>query len=498
VPEAAFAKVAAGDATIPQKTLNRTARLMTWALVVLLVWLPLQTPVAIAVFQYGHSVNLARVTLGLKDVAVALLVLYALAMTWRSLNLRWFDKAAIGYLFLIGIYSVVPWLLGSHISSSSVVTSAREFSMPVELYALGRLACLNGADLKFIFKVFVAVSAVIAAIAVLEYSVVPITFWSSTLDLVSFERVVQGMSWVHSLARASLLGDYGTGHRIYARAIGTFPHPVGAAEYFILPLGLTVAAWFSGEGRGKRLVSAGLVALTLLFGLAIVVTISRGHWIAAAIVIALCGLLFQRLRMAFLLLTIAGIFVVGVPPFSYSISSALNRTDSSALGHIRIIGADAQTAIENILGLGLGGADQVILKTPNSTTSAPPATSSNNETSGLGENLYLSTLLNTGPLGAAAFIAWCLGILVALLRAARRAANKWLVGGSAAALGGSMAAAMSSAALVRFTTAASTWLLLGLATGLVVALYPDALRLSRPKPGVPGWISRRLRREPQA
>ncbi len=101
------------DATGDGLVLKRTARFVTWALVLLVVWLPLQTPIAIAIFQYGHSVGLSQATLLLKDVVVALLALYALAVTWRSLKLRWFDWLAIAYVVLVGIYSTVPWLLGS-------------------------------------------------------------------------------------------------------------------------------------------------------------------------------------------------------------------------------------------------------------------------------------------------------------------------------------------------------------------------------------------------
>src|SRR5450759_2458402 len=106
--------VATSTPTSDGAALKRTSRFMTWALIAVLVWLPLQTPIAISVFQYGNAETLARALLLLKDVVVALLVLYALATTWRSLKLRWFDWAAIVYLLVVAVYSFVPWLLGSH------------------------------------------------------------------------------------------------------------------------------------------------------------------------------------------------------------------------------------------------------------------------------------------------------------------------------------------------------------------------------------------------
>jgi hypothetical protein len=501
---------------------------MTWALVGLVVWLPLQTPVAIAVFQYGNSVDLSRATLLLKDVVVAFLLLYALAANWRSLDLRWFDKAAVAYAVLVAVYSTVPWLLGSHQTVSAVTAAARMFALPVEAYALGRLAFLAGADLRVVFKAFVAASAVIAATAVIEYYLLPITFWSSTLDLITFERVVQGLPQAVSLWDISLLGDYGAGGGVFPRAIATFTHPVGAGGYFILPLALTVAAWYGREAHGKRLITAGLIGLTILFGLATVVTISRGAWMAGAVVVVMCGLMFHRLRIAFVCLVVVGVFFVSVPPFNASITSAFNRNDASLLGHAEAIGRDVQAAVAHVFGLGIGSTDQGVNidtgPTPNPSApptpnpSAPPTanpsaqagqtqttvqsqsgqTVTGGDTFGLGENLYLSMLLSTGPFGLVAFLVWCLGLIVVLLRAAGQSANKWVVVGSATALAGSMASAMTSSALLKFTTAASSWVLLGLATALVLANSSGTGTTGRPDLRFTRWLSRRTKRDPEA
>ena len=458
----------------------RVASLMTWALVLLLVWLPLQTPIAVAIFQYGHSTTLARAVLLLKDAAVALLVLSCLAATWRQLKLRWFDKVAIAYVVLVVVYSVIPVALGSSQSITGVVSSARQFVLPVEAYALGRLAVLAGADVKLVFKAFVAASAVVAAIGVAEYFLLPIDFWASTLDLVTFERVAQGIPAAVNLWKIGLLGEYGAGTGAYPRSIATFPHPVGAGLYFLLPFGLSVAAWFGGEARGRRLAAVGLVVLTLLFGMATIVTISRAAWAAAAAVLLMCGLAFHRTRMAIACVLVAGVFVAGVPPFNESITSALNRDDASILGHIEAIGRDLEAGLTHFLGLGLGSADRVVMI--DSVPDHVPTTSGDTgtgpvggaESVGLGENMYLSVLISAGPLGLLTLVVWCVGVIAVLLRAARGSPQKWLLVGTASALIGALAAAMSSSALMRFTTAASTWLLLGLATSLVLALNPDA------------------------
>jgi hypothetical protein len=210
--------------------------------------------------------------------------------------------------------------------------------------------------------------------------------------------------------------------------------------------------------------------------------------------------------VAFVSLAVVGIFLVCVPPFNQSITSALNRNDSSVIGHIEAIGRDLQAVVENIFGLGLSSADRVVMisavPTPAPTPTASPKPNqsggptassapaaqaiapvvddnSDLESAGIGEDLYLSVLVSTGPLGGATFFAWCLGVTVALFRGARRTPRNWLVIGTATALVGSLVSAITSSALMRFTTAASSWLLLGLATGLVLSTSPGVAGFTR-------------------
>ena len=105
-------------------------------------------------------------------------------------------------------------------------------------------------------------------------------------------------------------------------------------------------------------------------------------------------------------------------------------------------------------------------------------------------------LMATGPLGAVTFTAWCLAVTLMLLRAAKQSASKWLIAGVAVAMVGSLVSAMSSSGLMRFTTAASDWLLLGLATGLVLAVSPNITVLDRQVFHAPRRLSRLLRRAP--
>ena len=99
----------------------RKLSVATIGLALLTLWLPVQTPLAIVVFQYGHHEKWAQALLLVKDVYAALLIAYLFVRYWRRLTFYWFDWAAIVYAVLIVVYSIVPWLLGSHIGVTSAV-----------------------------------------------------------------------------------------------------------------------------------------------------------------------------------------------------------------------------------------------------------------------------------------------------------------------------------------------------------------------------------------
>lgn len=453
----------ADTATVPivgstSRVATRELTVITAALALFLLWMPVQTPVALVVFQYGHSLTLARALLLFKDVAAAALILYLFARHWRRIRFHWFDWAAAAYAVLLVAYSVVPWLLGSHLSFLSVAASAREYVLPVELYALGRLAVAAGVDVRGLVRWFLAVSAVAAAFTVFEYAFLPATFWSSTMDMVSFVRIVQAVPGAQSLGAISILAQYGVGKvAIFPRAIGPFTHPVGTAHYFVLPLILSVAASYQALNSGRRKEAVWMAALAILFAAAVISPISRGSWIAAGLAVLACGLIYRRLLISIAALALTGVLLLSVRPFDYSITSAWNQTDSSTVGHTEAIGKGTQVVQKNPLGIGVGQADQF------------GQVFSGGE-GGVGENMYLALLVSVGPFGFLAFLVFMAGLLWRLAAVRLRAPPpSWMVIGSGAALLGYAASAMFSSPLMRSTTSASAWLVIGLCVGLKLA-----------------------------
>jgi O-antigen ligase/polysaccharide polymerase Wzy-like membrane protein len=426
--------------------------LVQWAIIALLVWLPLQTPLAIALFQYAHlSVDAARAVLLVKDLIAALLIATLALLYLKRVHMHWFDWMAVGYLVVLVAYAVIPLALGTKLAPIAIVASAREFLVPVELYGLGRLACAAGVNVGTIVRAFLIVAGVAAAATLILHVFIPSTFWSSTLNLVRFERLVQGISTARTLWDIGLLGQYGVGDSgSFARAIGPFTHPVGTAHYFVVPLVLAATALMAAR-RARAPTMLAWLAFVVLFVAAVLTPISRGAWLAAVVGVIVAGLLYRRVLPAAVGIGLVVVFILLVPPFSYSVTSALGGTDSSVEGHGQAIEKGIKTAVDNPWGLGLGQADQFGASLAQEGASAA-----------VGENLYLTLYVSVGPIGLLAFVAWVVGVLLSLIRAGPSRAEPWMQIGMAVVMIGLLVSGLTAAHLLRFTTGASFWLLVGL------------------------------------
>lgn len=429
-----------------------SATFVQWAVIALIAWLPLQTPIAIGLFQYANlSAEATRGVLLAKDVVTAALILALAAVYLRRVHIHWFDWLAAGYVIVLAGYVAIPVILGTELPPIAIVASAREFLVPVELYALGRLAVAAGISVNRTVRAFLIVAAAAASFTLLLYLFVPVTFWSSVLDLVSFERVVQGISTARTLWDISLLGQYGVGESgSFARAVGPFTHPVGTAQYFVVPLILAGTGLMAAR-RVSPVVLAATLALIALFVAAVITPISRGAWLAAVAGVVLAGLLYRRILPTAVAVALVAVFIVLVPPFSYSVTSALSGTDSSVVGHSQAIEKGIDTAVDNPLGLGLGQADQF-----------GAALGGEGVSAAVGESLYLALYVSVGPLGLGLFVAWLVGILLVLIPSLRPGRDSWMEIAIAASLTGLMVSGLTSSPLLRFTTGATFWLLLGL------------------------------------
>ncbi len=458
------------------------AGVVTVLIVAFLAWMPLQTPTALVVYQYLHfsdnPIPLAQAVLLFKDFWAAALIAVLFVRHFREIRFLWFDWCALAFGVLVAVYSVVPAALGSHLPAFAVIASARELLVPVELYGLGRLAGYAGVSAMTVIKAFLVIAAGAAVFSVGTFMLWPQTVWITSYNIVQFIHDVQGIGTATDLWNTSIVSIY-AGHGSILRAIGPFVHPVGTGVYFAMPLTLAMcAAWLSNVHQkvSLALVLAGLV----LFALAVVTPISRGTWIGFLGSVVICGVVLRKFRLAALTVVLFAVFIAYVPPFSFSVETAIAGTDSSTIAHNAAIDHGVQVITSDPLGGKVGGNDQY---------GAQIASAAGVNTEGVGENMYLTTYASVGPFGLLAFVIWLGAVTLDLLRRKRPSVPAWISVGVGTGLLAEAAAGMTASTLMRFTTAAS----MALVVGLIVAQStagnrgPDVDDLRHPR----RWLGRR-------
>jgi len=164
-----------------------------------------------------------------------------------------------------------------------------------------------------------------------------------------------------------------------------------------------------------------------------------------------------------------------VPPFSYSISSALSGLDSSVMGHEQAIDKGTKVVTQNPLGLGLGQADHF--------GAALSSSDGAGQSAGVGENIYLALFVSVGPLGFLMFAAWVLGLIRPLL-GGRDPTAGWIAIAVGCALVGYLVGGMFASPLMRFTTSSTVWLTIGMTIGVLSSTFRNAIP-AHPNPAFP-------------
>jgi hypothetical protein len=446
---------------------RRTAALIS--VVALILWLPFSTPVAVLSYEYGgHNATLARVILLSKDVAAFAAFVGALFVVTDRPRLRWVDKAALLYSATVVVYSVIPLVSQTPASLEGVIASARQLTFPVVMYGLGRLVGDMGVT-KAAARTVVWAGVAAAVAAEVVWALLPVDFLATRYDLVSFIREVQGFAEADNLWNISILGQYTeAGSLQFARAVGPFTHPVGLGHFLVLPLGLTFARGLQLNGRA----TIPWFLASAVLGLGLLASISRGSWAAGAIAVVVCAIAYRRFRYGALALVSAAVVIALVPPFALSLVSVASGSDPSTAGHVYAVQTNIDTYLDNPLGVGVGSADKfgAVDLDPNASPGPgePTGPDSNAEGLGVGENLYLSLLINVGPLGLLFFGAWIIGAMALLLRRVRNGSPSWVVVATLAATLGYLASAMTSSPLFRFSSSGSYWLLLGIVVAMAI------------------------------
>lgn len=263
------------------------------------------------------------------------------------------------------------------------------------------------------------------------------------------------------------------------------------------PVALAMALAGGGERQGLRRLAAAIASL--IIGVALLLTQSRGAWIAAAgSVFFLAALRWRRVWWVLPGALIGLALLYGAGYLQDLVALALQSGALAGSPERLEVWSRALYAIQDfpVTGIGLGAYGRVIpLLYPYFIISADAALSH-------AHNLWLQVALDLGLLGLVAFVAMILGTAwlargaLRLLALAQQTRPAWLLRGCMAGLGAVLIHGLLDATVWNTRPAFLTWALWGLAVGLSVlaceqrSRQPAASGQDGPAagPGDPGFV----------
>lgn len=390
------------------------------------------TATALAALVVGLALHNAAMAglweLGVRDTALdafaawkeALLLVALVVVAWNVRRLPAVtaaDVLAASYAIVIVVYALLPqdWLDGGATTRGELL-ALRHHLLPVAAYALGRLVA-TAWDARSGFGAVVALTAVgVALVGLLDLGLVSLQSWRESgapgwyreqLDL-DYEGL-SGLpeNWVYNT------GDEENPIR---RLVSTFLSPLASAYLLVVALIYVVSRPFRWWW--------GLLAVLLYVGL--LYTHTRASFAALAFGLVVLALAQRRAAPAVLglaSLALAVAFLLAYPSIGPSTSftqeelewqrqnaerspgsssDPFSPAESSASSHWRNLRDGMQAVIDHPRGYGLGNAGVAAKRTGVEIRA--------------GESTYAELGIDAGAAGLAAFVLWCLALLVGLLR----------------------------------------------------------------------------------
>lgn len=361
-----------------------------------------------------------------KDVLLAIAIASVGAAAWRERRLPFrparVDALALGFAALVVLYAVLPQhALGGSAGPRGILYALRHDLSPVAAYFVGRSLAVDRSELRRLAWTVLGVAAAVAAFGLVEEYAVSLDWWARH-GAVGYFHDQLGFDYHGPRGLPeNFVFNSGNEQELARRLVSTFLSPLGASYLFVV--GLLVAACV-GARRRLALALAGLVAVGLLFtfsrasiaaaalGLCIVALVLRRPWpIAAAATLAVAGVGFAK------------VFPDVAPRAHWTKQELVEQRqharenggtsgaglgESSTRSHVANLRAGVRTVAHHPQGFGLGNAGMVASRTHVKLKA--------------GESTYTELGVETGLLGALAFIAWNLALLHGLLRRGREPA----------------------------------------------------------------------------
>jgi len=381
-----------------------------WALYVLIVGLALHNFAMAGLWDLGVRGTWLDVVSAWKEVVLAV-ALAIVAWNHRGQRPRpnTCDRLALAFGALVLLYAIVPqgWL-GGGATPKGVLYGVRHDLLPVAAYFLGRGLHLTATDLKRLGLTIVGTACGVAAFGLVDVYAIPLQWWRDSGAPGWFKEqlglVYRGLSGLPENF------VYNTGNeRPLRRLVSTFLSPL--ASSYLMVVALLLLATVRPPTRARRPFAAWLGAV-LLVSAGLLWTHSRSSYLALA-----CGLVAVALarRAAVFVAVAVGVVALGAvfvkvyphiapearfTPAELKIQRAgaargeatNGVSDASTESHLRNLRNGIETVLRHPLGFGVGNAGVTAFRT--------------NVELKAGESTYTELGVETGLLGALAFIAW--------------------------------------------------------------------------------------------
>jgi hypothetical protein len=389
-----------------------TLRRPVWALHVLIVGLALHNLVMALLWRAGVRGAALTVVAAWKDVllvaALALVVAARRGLPFKASSSDWL---ALAFGAIVVLYGVLPqsWL-GGGATHKGVLYGARHDLLPVGAYFLGRGLDLTEEERSRLCRTMLTVAAGVAAYGLVDVYLVPLSWWRASSGWFSDQL---GLTY-NGLSGLPENFVYNAGNGVvFRRLTSTFLSPLATAYLLVVAMFFIPIRRRWGPPLALLLFAALLwthtrsALLALVVGLLVLAAVRRRLLpLGLALAVAVLGFAFvkgydhvgPRTHFTPAELTVQNRIAKEHPGASHDPTSA---SESSAREHLASLREGVRTVVHHPWGFGLGNAGVTAARTHVKVKA--------------GESTYTELGVETGLLGALAFIAWSLVMLRGLL-----------------------------------------------------------------------------------
>jgi hypothetical protein len=392
-------------------------RLSFYVLAALVVGLALHNLAMATLWDWGVRGTSLDVVSAWKEALLAVGLVAAIWHTRRLPPLRAADFLAAVYAAIVVLYALIPqgWLDGAATTRGELL-ALRHHLTPVAAYAFGRLLVLLLRERRLLVVLAAAVGVALAVWGLVDVYVVPLQWWRDS-GVPGWYREQLGLDY-RGLSGLPENWVFNTGdeNNPLRRLVSSFLSPLATAYVLVVVLILLAAC------RPTRwMVVAALVCYAGLLW-----THTRAALLALAVGLLVLAFLQRRSAPALVAVASIGIAVLFVqvyptigPSTSYTppelaylranaarqpgaASDPLSPGESSLASHWRNLRDGVRTVVRHPQGYGLGNAGVTAKRTGVEVKA--------------GESTYTELGVDAGLVGAAAFVAWSVALLLALRR----------------------------------------------------------------------------------